>query len=237
MRARCSRRARSVGRCGPSIRRRRGLWPCRVGWRRAAAPTLPWRRPASTGSRSGTSWPSDGFALILANAAHVKNVPGRKTDIDRRGLARGSAGPWPDPRELRPGTGRCRKSHASCAPASSSAVRDRPCPAAPEDAGGRQHQARTQSSPMSIGVSGRAMIEALIAGESDPAALARLAHRRLKASPEKLSEALRGRVTPHHRFLLRLHLQQIDAARHGDRSDRPGGRSRSGLPFAPPRKT
>ena len=55
------------------------------------------------------------------------------------------------------------------------------------------------------------MIEALIAGESDPAALARLAHRRLKASPGKLSEALRGRVTPHHRFLLRLHLQQVDA--------------------------
>ena len=53
------------------------------------------------------------------------------------------------------------------------------------------------------------MIEALIAGESDPAAaLARLAHRRLKASPGKLSEALRGRVTPH-RFLLRLHLQQV----------------------------
>ena len=55
------------------------------------------------------------------------------------------------------------------------------------------------------------MIEALIAGESDPAALARLAHRRLKAPPGKLREALRGRVSPHHRFLLRLHLQQIDA--------------------------
>jgi bifunctional non-homologous end joining protein LigD len=55
------------------------------------------------------------------------------------------------------------------------------------------------------------MIEALIAGETNPAKLASLADRRVKASPEKLREALRGRVTKHHRFLLRLHLNQIDA--------------------------
>jgi transposase len=62
-----------------------------------------------------------------------------------------------------------------------------------------------------MGLSGRAMIEALIAGQTDPDTLAGLAHRRIKASPEELREALRGRVTRHHRFLLRLHLQQIDA--------------------------
>jgi transposase len=62
-----------------------------------------------------------------------------------------------------------------------------------------------------MGLSGRRMIEALIAGESDPEQLAQLAHRRIKASPEELREALRGRVTRHHRFLLSLHLQQIDA--------------------------
>jgi hypothetical protein len=55
------------------------------------------------------------------------------------------------------------------------------------------------------------MIEALIAGETDPNALAALAHRRIKASPAELEAALRGRVTRHHRFLLGLHLQQIDA--------------------------
>ena len=55
------------------------------------------------------------------------------------------------------------------------------------------------------------MIEALIAGESDPEALAALAHRQIKASPAALREALRGRVTNHHRFLLRLHVQHIDA--------------------------
>ena len=61
-----------------------------------------------------------------------------------------------------------------------------------------------------VGVSGRAMIEALIAGTTDPDELAALAHRRIKAPGDTLREALRGRVTKHHRFLLRLHLQQID---------------------------
>ena len=55
------------------------------------------------------------------------------------------------------------------------------------------------------------MIEALIAGETDPAKLAALAHPRIKAPPEQLRESLHGRVMTHHRFLLRLHLQQIDA--------------------------
>jgi transposase len=55
------------------------------------------------------------------------------------------------------------------------------------------------------------MVEALIAGESDPDTLAALAHRRIKAPPAALREALRGGVTNHHRFLLQLHLQQIDA--------------------------
>jgi transposase len=62
-----------------------------------------------------------------------------------------------------------------------------------------------------MGVSGRKMIEALIAGEEDPAKLARLADRRVRASQENLREALRGRVTNSHRFLLRLHLGHIDA--------------------------
>jgi transposase len=60
-------------------------------------------------------------------------------------------------------------------------------------------------------VSGRKMIDARIAGETDPATLARLADRRVKASQQMLQEALRGRVTNSHRFLLRLHLGHIDA--------------------------
>jgi len=63
-----------------------------------------------------------------------------------------------------------------------------------------------------VGKSGRAMIQALIAGETDPVKLAALADRRIRASAQQLREALRGRVTDHHRFLLYLHLQHIELA-------------------------
>ena len=154
---------------------------------------------------------SDGdFALVLANAAHVKNVPGRKTDVNdatwladllAHGLIRGSFVPDPQTQEMRDLL-RTRKQ----------LVRER-----------SRHVQRLQKtledanikldSVISdvMGLSGRKMIEALIAGESDPKQLAQLAHRRIKASPEELCEALRGRITRHHRFLLSLHLQQIDA--------------------------
>jgi transposase len=150
------------------------------------------------------------FELVLANAAHVKNVPGRKTDVNdatwladlmAHGLIRGSFVPDAPTQELR-ALLRTRKQF----------VRER-----------SSHVQRLQKtledaniklvSALSdvIGLSGRAMIEALIAGESDPDTLAGLAHRRVKAPPEELREALRGRVTKHHRFLLQLHLQQVDA--------------------------
>ncbi len=51
----------------------------------------------------------------------------------------------------------------------------------------------------------------MIAGQTDPAVLAGLADRRIRATPEELREALRGRLTARHRFLLQLHLEQIDA--------------------------
>src|SRR5918997_284671 len=62
-----------------------------------------------------------------------------------------------------------------------------------------------------VGVSGRAILEALIAGEADPDRLLALVHRRVKAEPGRLRAALTGRLTDHHRFLLRLHLRQTDA--------------------------
>ena len=154
---------------------------------------------------------SDGeFELVLANAAHVKNVPGRKTDVNdatwlaellAHGLVRGSFVPDEPTQEMR-NLLRTRKQ----------LVRER-----------SRHIQRLQKtledanikldSVISdiLGLSGRRMIEALIAGEIDPNALAALAHRRIKASPAELEAALRGRVTRHHRFLLGLHLQQIDA--------------------------
>ena len=154
---------------------------------------------------------SDGdFALVLANAAHVKNVPGRKTDVNdatwladllAHGLIRGSFVPDQQTQEMRDLL-RTRKQ----------LVRER-----------SRHVQRLQKTLEDanikldsvasdvMGLSGRKMIEALIAGESDSEQLAQLAHRRIKATPEELCEALRGRVTRHHRFLLNVHLQQIDA--------------------------
>ena len=61
------------------------------------------------------------------------------------------------------------------------------------------------------GLSGRRMIEAIIAGVRTPRKLADLADRRISATPKELYDALNGRVTDHHRFRLRLHLGQYDA--------------------------
>ena len=153
---------------------------------------------------------SDGeFHLVLANAAHIKNVPGRKTDVNdatwiadllAHGLIRGSFVPEPATQELR-GLMRTRKQ----------LVREQSSHIQRLQKTLEEANIKLESVISDIlGVSGRAMIEALIAGESDPVKLAELAHRRIKASPEKLRAALHGRVTNHHRFLLRLHLRQID---------------------------
>jgi transposase len=154
---------------------------------------------------------SDGdFTLVLANAAHVKNVPGRKTDVAdatwlaellAHGLVRASFVPDAPTQALRVLL-RTRKQ----------LVRERASHVQRlqktlEDANLKLASVLTDIT----GTSGRAILEAMIAGEGDPAALAALAHPRVKAPPEKLVEALRGRVTSHHRFLLRLHLRQVDA--------------------------
>jgi transposase len=62
-----------------------------------------------------------------------------------------------------------------------------------------------------MGLSGRRMIEAMIGGQRDPRKLAALADKRVKATAKELYDALHGRLTDHHRFLLKLHLKQWDA--------------------------
>ncbi len=62
-----------------------------------------------------------------------------------------------------------------------------------------------------MGVSGRAILQSLVNGQSDPDMLLTLVQRGVKATPEKLRAALMGRITERHRFLLRLHLRQFDA--------------------------
>jgi prefoldin subunit 5 len=62
-----------------------------------------------------------------------------------------------------------------------------------------------------MGATGRRMIEAMIAGEANPIKLAQLADCRIKSPRDQLTEALRGRLREHHRFLLQLYLGQYDS--------------------------
>src|SRR5271169_2184617 len=154
---------------------------------------------------------SDGdFALVLANAAHVKNVPGRKTDVNdatwladllAHGLIRGSFVPDEQTQEMRNLLRTRKQLVREC----SSHIQR--LQKTLEDANIKLDSVISDI----MGLSGRTMIEALIAGETDPERLAQLAHRRIKASPAELEAALRGRVSDHHRFMLRLLLQHIDA--------------------------
>ena len=148
--------------------------------------------------------------LVLANAAQVRNVPGRKTDVNdavwiadllAHGLVRASFVPPTPILELRDLT-RTRKQ----------LVREI-----------SQHTLRIQKvledanlkitgliSDL-LGLSGRAILEALAHGETDVERLVDLTRGRLKAKRPVLVEALRGHVTEHHQFLLGLHLGQVDA--------------------------
>src|SRR5262249_10833797 len=150
------------------------------------------------------------FELVLANAAHVKNVPSRKTDVRdaewladllAHGLIRASFVPDTQTQELR-ALMRTRRQLGREAASHIQRVQK-----TLEDANIKLDSVISDV----MGKSGRAMIEAMIAGETNPAKLAAFADRRIKASPSQLREALRGRVTKQHRFLLRLHLKQIDA--------------------------
>jgi transposase len=149
------------------------------------------------------------FALILGNAAHIKNVPGRKSDTKdaewisellAHGLIEASFVPTPEIQDLRDLT-RTRRQlvHETT-----------------------RHRQRIQKTLEECniklanvisdvcGVTGRKILRALIAGENSPYHLAKLAEGRVKATEHELVEALRGRVRSHHRFMLRLHLDQID---------------------------
>ena len=148
--------------------------------------------------------------LVLANASHVKNVPGRKTDVSdaawlaellAHGLIRASFVPDGQTQELR-ALLRTRKQLVREKTRHTQRIHK-----TLEDANIKLDAVLSNV----LGKSGRAMLEALIAGESDPARLATLAHAGVKCPQDKLREALRGRVTRHHRFLLQLHLRQIDA--------------------------
>jgi transposase len=149
------------------------------------------------------------FTLTLANAAHIRNVPGRKSDVKdaawiadllAHGLIRGSFVP-PAPIQAVRDLTRTRKQ----------LVREI-----------AQHTQRIQKTLDTanlkitglvsniLGVSGRAILRALIAGQTDPVQLADLARGTLKNKRTELVEALTGRVTAHQRQLVKLHLELIE---------------------------
>ena len=150
------------------------------------------------------------FELVLANAAHVKNVPGRKTDVNdamwladllAHGLIRASFVPPVAVQELRTLT-RTRKQF----------VRER-------SAHVQRIEKVLEDANLKLGVvlsdilgkSGRAVLQALIDGQTDPQRLASCVSGRVKACRADVLEALHGHISAHHRFMLQLHLAHIDA--------------------------
>lgn len=151
----------------------------------------------------------DRFALLLVNAAHVKAVPGRKTDVGdaawlaellRHGLLAPSFVPDRPARELRELT-RYR----------SSLVRDRTAEVnrLQQTLEGANLKLASVVSDVT-GVSARAMLAELVAGNEDAAALAELGRGQLRAKRAALEQALTGRVSAHQRFMLAQHLGRID---------------------------
>jgi transposase len=151
----------------------------------------------------------DAFTCVLANAAQIAQVPGRKTDVKdcvwiaqllEHGLIRGSFVPPPPIRDLRDLT-RYRKGliqeHTRQANRLHKVL---------EDAGIKLASVASDI----LGVSGRAMLQALVAGTRDPEALADLARGSLRKKLPALRQALAGRFRSHHGFLVAQILAHLD---------------------------
>lgn len=149
------------------------------------------------------------FEVLLVNARHIKYVPGRKSDVSdaqwiaellQHGLLKASYVPETPQRDLRDLI-RYRTSLIQERTREINRVQK-----VLEDANVKLASVATNV----IGVSGRQMLEAIIAGVEEPEALAELAKGRLRAKIPQLERALEGRVRTSHRLLLRLHLEHID---------------------------
>jgi transposase len=151
------------------------------------------------------------FEVLLVNAHHIKQVPGRKTDVKdaewiaqllQYGLLRPSFIPPPPIRELRDLT----RQRAQLVRERAGVVNR--IQKVLEDANIKLAAVATDV----MGASGRAMLWALVGGADDPEALAGLAKGSLRGKIPELTQALRGLVSDHHRFLLRTSLRQVEQA-------------------------
>jgi transposase len=147
------------------------------------------------------------FDLTLCNAAHIKQVPGRKTDqkdaewiadLLRHGLLKKSFVPPQPQQDLRELT-RYRAQVSADRSAVSNRIR--------KLLEGANIKLGSVASDV-MGVSGRRMLQAMVDGETDPSRLADLALGQLNKKRPQLIEALQGRIRPHHRTMLRLELAQ-----------------------------
>jgi transposase len=150
------------------------------------------------------------FELIVGNAHHIKAVPGRKTDVKdaewladlvRHGLIKPSFVPPPPIRELRDLV-RLRRSLAEAR----TTERNRTLKLL-ETANIKLASVASEV----FGVSGMAMLQALVENQTAPAAIAELARGKLRRKREPLAHALEGRLTEHHRYLLAFHLRRLAA--------------------------
>jgi transposase len=148
------------------------------------------------------------FKVLLVNAQHIKAVPGRKTDqkdsewiadLLQHGLLRASFVPPTPIRELRDLT-RYRASLAQEINRIANRIQK-----VLEDANIKLASVATDT----LGASGRAMLEAMVKGEQDSQRLAEMAQGKLRNKIPELQEALQGRVSRHHRFLLRELLDHL----------------------------
>jgi transposase len=151
----------------------------------------------------------EGIEALVVNAQHIKNVPGRKTDVKdaewiagllRHGLLKGSYIPKREQRELRELI-RYRRSLIE--------ERAREVSRIQKVLEGANIKLSSVASNV-LGKSGRAMIEAMIAGETDPGTLSELAKRKLKSKEVDLKRALNGLMGPHQKLMLGAQLRHID---------------------------
>jgi transposase len=152
----------------------------------------------------------DRFEVILVNARHVKNVPGRKTDVQdsewlckllRSGLIRGSFIPPRDIRELRDLT-RYKRKLIQTIVAEKQRVEK-----ILEDANIKLSSIASDT----FGASGKRIIEELIKGELEAEKMAELSKGRLRQKKGDLKEALVGEVRAHHKFMIKASLKHLRA--------------------------
>ena len=152
----------------------------------------------------------DEFTVMVVNAAHIKTVPGRKTDVKdaewiaellQHGLLRASFIPDRSQRELRDLT-RYRRSVVQ--------ERTREANRVQKILEGANIKLASVATNV-LGASGRAMLAALAAGEEDPRVLADLAKGRLREKTGELEQALQGLMGPHQRFMLTIQLDHLNS--------------------------